>query len=124
MNIELPRGLRMAKNFFNTQPWERKTMAAVYIDGNKVISSFNSRKTHTISARYNTPYMRTHAELAVLRQLRGSLSGILYIYRERADKTLGQARPCNSCMRYLIDRGIKKICYSTPEGFAIEKLIS
>ena len=44
----------------------------------------------------------------------------LYVYREDNDGNLANCRPCPACME-LIDRlGIKKIYYTTENGYATE----
>jgi tRNA(Arg) A34 adenosine deaminase TadA len=123
--MDLPQGLKIAQEFFNTRPWKRKQMAAVFINGKQMVGSFNSEKTHPISAKYRTPWSRSHAELKVLKQLRGDLSsGVLYIYRHRASGEFGQARPCPGCMAYIRDRGVRKVVYTTPDGYAVEKVLT
>jgi len=63
-----------------------------------------------------------HAEFNVLRDIKDGSKGVLYIYRELFDHTLAMARPCDKCMILLKEKNIKKIVYTTTNGFAKEKL--
>ena len=48
----------------------------------------------------------------------------VYIYRVCKGKRLGHglARSCAGCMAAIQDKGIKKIYYTTDDGFAMEEL--
>jgi tRNA(Arg) A34 adenosine deaminase TadA len=122
MDNYMPLGLRLARDFYSERPWARKMMIAVYFDGNRVVKAFNNHKTHTISARYKTPWHRTHCELATLRQVRNPVSGTLYLYRHLHNMQTGNARPCKACEKYIKARGITKVVYTTSDGFAVERL--
>ena len=71
-------------------------------------------------------YGPKHAEFAALLPLirkRVDLTGAtIYVYRETADKKLAMARPCPRCMSLIKKYGIKRIKYSTPDGFAVERV--
>jgi deoxycytidylate deaminase len=121
--MELPLGMRIARDFYRSQKWQRKSMCSVFIKGNKMIASFNSRKTHTISMKHGDPFHRTHAEMAVLKQLRDCEGGYLYVYRERGDTMEpAKSRPCKACMKFIVSKKIKSICYFTDDGIAWEKI--
>ena len=47
---------------------------------------------------------------------------VIFVYREMLDGSIGMARPCESCMAYIKDMGIKNIYYTTNDGFAHEVL--
>lgn len=103
---------------------------------NKIIAaSSNKLKTHPIQAEYdNYRYkcdfsiknMHTlHAEIACLNQIKQDISYKdleLYIVRVKKSGEYGLARPCASCMPFIISKGIRKIYYSTNYGFASEIL--
>lgn len=59
------------------------------------------------------PFIKRHIDIS---------GSTLYIYREKADGSLGICRPCNRCMRLIKMAGIKKICYTTNDGIAREAL--
>jgi deoxycytidylate deaminase len=46
----------------------------------------------------------------------------LYVYRELRNGKMAMSRPCEACMAVIKKMGIKKIHYTTPDGFATEKL--
>ena len=47
----------------------------------------------------------------------------VYTYRELKDGSLSLSRPCESCLAFMKQLGIKRICYTTPDGYAEERLI-
>ena len=101
---------------------------------NKIISaSSNKLKTHPTQAIYDkyrfgeTPYLKNmhtmHAEIACINQIKQDISYRdleLYIVRLKKSGGYGMARPCSSCMPFIMDKGIQKIYYSTNYGFASE----
>lgn len=102
---------------------------------NHILSvGYNTNKTHPIQKKYNKyrdmeydgiePSSGLHAEMMALLGLKDmdiDYSKVkLYIYREDNDGKLRNCRPCEACME-LIDRmGIKKIFYTTENGYATE----
>lgn len=75
-------------------------------------------KTHPKAVRvYNYPY--PHAEFMATynvapNKLRGSIA---YVARElRGSKEPAMAKPCDRCIAYLRDQGVKKVYYTTDEG--------
>lgn len=110
----------------------KQKMGAVLYYKHKVVGSghnSNSR-THPIQARldsekYACPCVgKLHAESAILIPIithHIDISGAeIYIYREKKDKTLGMARPCTSCMKLIKHCRIRKIHYTTEDGYADE----
>lgn len=108
-------------------------IGAVVVDGRHIISSgANGEKTNPTQARYNSyrfkdsnTLPKVHAEVAALNPLIGRkeidftrLS--IYVYRELKTGERALARPCKSCMALCKDLGIRKVFYSTPDGFAEE----
>ena len=69
---------------------------------------------------------RSHAEVNLLRKIRFldiDFSRVsVYIYRELKNGELGMARCCPACMAALKSLGIKKICYTTDDGYAEERI--
>lgn len=108
---------------------------AIY-KGSIVAEAWNTNKTSPLQARYNvyryapadTP-CKAHAEASLIQKLRWKFGAEIdwsrvhiYIYREYKDGTLAPSRPCPSCMALLRDIGIKKVMYTTEDGFAEEKI--
>jgi deoxycytidylate deaminase len=97
---------------------------------------FNSNKTHPMQKRYNKFRIpnydecdcipKVHAEIAALSKLKKNELNPkkveLFIYRMMDKDKYGMARPCPSCMKAIKDFGIRKIYYTTEDGFAKEIL--
>ena len=106
---------------------------AVY-KGTIVATASNSNKTSPLQAKYNiyrfianTPD-KCHCETALIQKLRWKFGDSLdwtkvhiYLYREYKNGQLAPSRPCPSCMMLLKTLGIKKIYYTTEEGYVEEK---
>lgn len=118
-----------------TSEYKRIKIGAIVVKKNKVISvGVNSYKTHPIQKKYNRfrfdvvtkdTAHTLHAEIQALVNIPygTELEDLsLYIYREHRDGKLAKSRPCPSCMNFIKDIGIKRICYTTDEGYAIEYL--
>lgn len=99
----------------------RQRFGAVVAKGSRVISSgINSYKTHTKST---SPYRTTHAEFsAILRSNKELTGATLYVVRLLATGELGLAKPCPDCRRFIEKMNLKKIIYSTEDGFTEESL--
>lgn len=111
---------------------------AVY-NGRVVATGHNSEKTHPEQMIYNE-YRRfknnngirhsLHAEMMCLTNLETLIQNgnvvpertMIYICRLRKRTPYGLARPCEACMHKIKDLGIKKICYTTNDGLAIEEV--
>jgi len=113
-------------------------LGCVVVDHHRIISSGHNSKTKchpiqaTLDRRYfNDPkvtqYGPVHAEVAALLPLikkNIDLSGaVLYVYRQDRHTHLAASRPCPRCMALIKQYGIKKIKYTTYDGFAAEKII-
>ena len=118
-------------------------IGCVIVYRGKVISSAcNSNKTHPIQRKYNRKYRdfkksdkpildKLHGEMAALIQIPKCIENNIdysrckvYVYRISHGKRLrqGLARPCPSCLEALRDKGVRKIYYTTDDGFAMEEL--
>lgn len=117
---------------------QAKVGCVVYYKGTILSKGYNTNKTSLLQERYNkyrfreldvTRYpAKNHAELAALKKIRFydiDFSSVeVYIYRElRTTGAMALARPCESCMAFIKELGIKTIHYTTPDGYATEKLI-
>jgi tRNA(Arg) A34 adenosine deaminase TadA len=107
---------------------------AVYYKGTLLVRGHNSNKTSPLQKRYNTYRYKncdtpdkTHAEMAALKKIRWldiDFSQVeVYTYRELKNGSLSLSRPCESCLAFMKQLGIKRICYTTPDGYAEERLI-
>ena len=107
---------------------------AIY-KGSFVAEAWNTNKTSPLQARYNVYRFRdsetpdkAHAESNLIQRLRWKFGDNIkwdkveiYLYREYKDGSLAPSRPCPSCMALLKDYGIKKIYYTTEDGYVEEK---
>lgn len=112
----------------------RVRVGAVVVKQHRIISSGcnSSTRTDIIQAkldgkRYGCDCAgKLHAESAALIPFikrKMDLSGaVIYVYRERRDGTIANARPCPSCMSLIKQAGIKKIYYTTNDGYAVEEI--
>lgn len=112
----------MARKLTTNSDHCQHKMACIIAKKNKVVNfGWNMNRTHPVSkSNYNT----LHAEVsALLGMSYEDLKGCdAYIYRETKLATLGEARPCSACFNALKIAGIKKIHYSSPDGFKTEYL--
>ena len=100
----------------------------------RIISSASNSnsKTHPLQKKYNKYRFtdegdhKQHAELAALVPLiRDGIdlsNAAIYVYRAHKNGTLAMSRPCPSCMQLIKDVGIKRVFYTTENGYAYEKI--
>lgn len=110
---------------------------AVY-KGSIVATACNTNKTSPLQAKYNVYRFRdsntldkAHAEIVLIQKLRWKFGDSidwskvhLYLYREYKDGNLGPSRPCPACLALIKELGIKRIAYTTEDGYAEEKFRS
>ena len=125
---------RAARSVAELSDHPKHKVGAIVVLKHRIISSgFNSNiKTHPLQKKYNqyrfsadSPH-KCHAELSALLPLikeGKNLSGAsIYVYRQHKNEILACARPCRSCMELIKDCGIKRIFYTTEDGYAREDL--
>ena len=107
---------------------------AVY-KGSIVATACNTNKTSPLQAKYNIYRFRdsntldkAHAEIVLIQKLRWKFGDSIewdkvhiYLYREYKDGTLGPSRPCPACLTLIKELGIKRIAYTTEDGYAEER---
>lgn len=124
------RFLKCAEELTHLSDVPRFKYGAVLVHNKAIISSgFNSTKTHPMQHKLNQRRELAkrdrgflHAEVAALQRIRNvPRDSVLYIVRL---SRIGwqMARPCAGCMQLIREKGIKKIIYTTPDGFAEEVL--
>ena len=110
---------------------------AIY-KGSLVAEAWNTNKTSPLQARYNVYRFKdsntldkAHAEMVLIQKLRWKFGDSInwskvhiYLYREYKDGKLAASRCCPSCMALLKELGVKKIYYTTEDGYAEEKIIN
>lgn len=106
---------------------------AIY-KGSIVASAWNTNKTSPLQAKYNvyrfnadTPD-KCHAEVSLIHKIRWKFGDSIdwskiqiYLYREYKNGKLAPSRCCQSCLALLKELGIKKIYYTTEDGYVEEK---
>lgn len=109
-------------------------IGAVVVMNHRIISSASNSnsKTHPLQKKYNKYRFtdegdhKQHAELAALVPLiRDGMdlsNAAIYVYRVHKNGTLAMSRPCPSCMQLIKDVGIKRVFYTTENGYAYEKI--
>jgi deoxycytidylate deaminase len=124
-----------ARALAKVSPHHKAQLGAVIVkDRDLVSAATNVHKSHPMQMRYNVyrnmqgdnHHHHLHAEMhAIIRtqnkkQLRGAS---IYVSRVCMDRDRGMARPCKACMRAIKDHGIKKIYYTTEDGYGCEVIV-
>lgn len=105
--------------------------------GTVLAKGWNTNKTHSDQARFNkvrfknnsNKYLpdKLHSEVLALSKIKYldiDFSKVeVYNYREFKDGRLAMSRPCAACMAAIKELNIKTINYTTPDGFAREKIV-
>ena len=126
----------LARIISRTSSYKRIKIGCIITDKHKIISAgVNKCKSHPIQKMLNIKYYKSkfksykfrhclHAEIdAVLNSGNKDLSGLsVYIYRENIYGEKEMCRPCPACMKVLKDKGIKKIFYTTKDGYTEEDI--
>ena len=127
-----------AADIAETSNFDRYHIGCVAVLKNKIIAAASNKlKTHTIQAEYDK-YRQfnclsdpknihsLHAEIAcinAIKQYDVSYKDIeLYVVRLLKNGGYGLARPCAACMPFIINKGIRKVFYSTNYGFSYEEV--
>lgn len=130
---------RKQKSFFDaakavseSSEFPKVHIGCVITEGNhRIISSgCNSTKTHPLQKQLNKERFEVdsvhslHAEVSALLPLMKEdidFSKVeVYTHRNYANGKIAMARPCPSCMKLIKDLGVKKIHYTTADGYAYE----
>jgi deoxycytidylate deaminase len=126
---------KAAKAVSELSDHQQYKVGAVVVMSHRIISSgHNSNsKTHPLQKKYNRYRFtddgehKQHAELAALLPLireRTDLSNaVIFTYREHKNGHLAMSRPSPSCLRLIKDVGIKRMFYTTENGYADERII-
>lgn len=129
--LSVARAIANGSHFLNQRGRHVKVGAAIYKKNVCIAVGKNENKTHPLQNYYNRnmPFYRTpylHAEIATLLAARREngkeeLKGCtIYVARKLNCGGWGTARPCPACWQALKDVGIKKVVYTTSQGYAVE----
>ena len=112
----------------------RCKIGCIIVDKHRIVSSGHNSNTkcHPLQAKIDTKFFncfctgKIHAEtsaiLPLLKIEEDYSRATLYTYREHADGSLANSRPCARCMQLIKQLGITKIKYTTDDGYAFEYL--
>lgn len=127
----------IAKAVSKSSDYRKIKIGCVIAERSEIISiGVNRIKSHPLQKRLNCKYYSTkfskgtlfrhglHAELhAILNAGDRDLSGArIYIYREDHNGNMALCRPCPACMEAIRKKGIRKVYYTTPDGYAEETI--
>lgn len=126
--------LAIADAVSKTSDFTRYHLGAVIANGAEILAAAcNQMKSHPLQKKYNRVrgevainWTHLHAEIAALNKVKNKklLNGAtIYISRKTKHGQSALARPCKGCMQALNDYGVKKIVYTTDDGYAVEVLI-
>jgi deoxycytidylate deaminase len=97
---------------------------AIFVQGKLIALGTNNKRTHPEQRRFGKQ-VSCHAEFLAIKKLKNKnlLNGsTLVVCRKLKDGSLAQSRPCELCMPLLLANGVKRIMYSTAEGYKEERL--
>lgn len=123
---------RVAEAIAKTSEHKRARIGAAIVKKNTVVAvGANINKSHPMQKKYNknrgfcVDIRNTlHAEMAALLRTTEDLHGAtLYVYRKDRTGQLANCKPCLACAAYAHSRGIRKVHYTTPEGYMYEEWI-
>ena len=125
----------VARELSKCSDFDRIKIGAVILKKKEVLGcGFNNKKTHPMQKKLNgfrvvkrkRQSAALHAEMAAILHVanKHKLHGAtIYVYRENCHGEIAMSRPCEACMAKIREVGIKKICYTTPDGFAMEEIV-
>jgi deoxycytidylate deaminase len=127
------RFFEVARQVSLTSTYGRIKIGAIIVNKKQIVSvGTNAYKSHPLQKRLNrfrkidiTKLKHNiHAEIsAILRSNEESLSGAhIFVYREDLNHALANCRPCAACMAEIKHAGIKRIYYTTKDGYCCEDL--
>lgn len=121
----------LKNNFFNVARLKslevnfRARVGACLVKRKRIISIGKNKpyKTHPMTIKHRE-FGTVHAELDCMIGINRDIidGSTIYLYRETSDKKLAMSKPCPMCENELITNGVKKVFYTTKNGYGILKL--
>lgn len=126
-NGMLPLAFRFAQRASKKSDHPKYQLGAAIMVGKSVLGTGSNTimKHHPISASIN-PQKTIHAEIAALigcRYRKDLADAVVIVYREDKAGQPATARPCSVCREVLRQFGIKRMMYTTQNGFAMEEVL-
>lgn len=124
--------LDKARHVSHCSTFARARLGTVIVYGNKILSvGFNQLKTSPVQKKYNRyrngdfpPHIHNdtiHSEIDALNKCSFAdidwKDVILYVGREDKAGNSKLAKPCPACIQAIKDRGIRKVYYTTEDGY-------
>jgi dCMP deaminase len=108
----------LAKKLARTSEYPDHKLGAVIVKGNTILGvGVNKLKTHPKAKNYAK---RIHAELAAILNARTDVTDCdLYVFRYTQSGLQGISKPCDGCMCAILEAGIKRVYYSTADGYGV-----
>lgn len=105
---------------------QHKLSAIILLKGRPVSFGFNNGiKTHPKASKY-TEYPTLHAEMSAIFKVKNKdilRYCTLVVYREDRMGNLAMSRPCVACQQLIKECGIKKVVYTTKDGWIEESFV-
>ena len=122
---------KIAKAVSKTSTFDRIRIGAIIVYKKEILSAgVNIKKSHPMQKKYNSfrfdcpqeYHHYLHAEMrAIINSDKENLVGAsIYVFREDNRGKLAPCRPCPACMEVIKKYGIKKIFYTTENGYCEE----
>ena len=128
---------KKAESVAQLSEFKRARIGAVAVYQGKVISiGINSHKTHPQQMIYNRyrHFKKSGGCYAYLHSLHAEIDCLLSVDDEKIDMSkvevyvyritthgMAMAKPCPACQQYMIDKGIRKVHYTTENSFVTEE---
>ena len=109
---------------FNRISDQRWKIVAILVNKKPISVATNSlRKTNVFTSRFNSD-RKMHAEIrCIMKSPRSKVkNSTLYIWRLNKNNKYCNSRPCEMCMKFIKDVGIKKIIYTTDDNYGEERI--
>lgn len=125
---------KVASAVSSLSEFPRIQIGAVIARKNTILAvGVNQNKSHPLQKRYNRVRFNDdpdscqhhlHAEMDAIAKVRWQdlSKASIYVFRKNGNKQLAMSRPCPACLAKIMELGIKKIHYTTSDGFATEHL--
>lgn len=134
MDIDFKHGFYLATlQSHKSTHYKARIGAVILDDDNSILSSgYNQEKSHPLQKKLNVKYRGfddddchhyLHAELAALLRTRSNLSkAVMFVARTLKSGKPGMCRPCPACMAAIRQAGIDTVCYTTDQGYCMERI--
>lgn len=132
--------LNKAKQLAKKSTYGTHRLGCILVYKHRIIGQgVNTNKTHPMQKLYNKLYRNFtksdkpvldlgHAEILAICSVPYPIAKVIdwskvkiYIARNCRGKKFGLAKPCGACQGLIRDTGIKKVFYTTNEGYAEER---